>query len=284
MVVLFLVSGGVAEADKKIQDLIPNHEREHTACLTQMGGMVKVANGVALLAKSATDAERPELEKAAAALGKGSTAFTDYCNELGNLVTYLKDNSDAAYKSVEREIDTRVGKVSKLRREGKRLAEELGPLTRKMIPRIMKLPTAAAEPEKRTPVKFPSGRTVHLPVLAGSWKTSGTTITDVAEYEDKQTTATVTTRQLAGDCSEHKPLPTKEEPVADMEVQHDSVAWAVRYVRKEKSGAHAILMLCSPRRESAVLATIDLAPDTSALGGKLLTVGLEMLGAYELKP
>jgi hypothetical protein len=256
--------------------------------------MQKVATGVAALATAAADAERPALEKAAAALAKGSAAFADYCSELGALVGYLQANADATYKAVEREIDTRASKVSRLRREAKRAVGELGPLTRKMIPRIMKLPTAAPEPEHRTSVKFPSGRGVALPVLAGSWRTSGTATSDVAEYEDKLTTATVTTRQLAGDCVEHRTFVNEAEEFTELDVKTANIAWAVRYVRKEKSGSHVMMMACTPHRAPAagqptpttasLLAVVDVTPETSPLADKLLAVGLAMLAAHELKP
>jgi hypothetical protein len=293
-VLFILLTASTVAADKKLQELLPNYQREHGACTTQAGGMQKVATGVAALAKQASEADRPELEKAAAALAKGSMAFTEYCGELGGLIGYLQANADAVYKSVEREIDTRASKVSKLRREAKRLTEELGPLTRKMIPRITKLPTAAPEPEKRAQVKFPSGRAVALPVLAGSWKTSGTATSDVAEYEDKLTIATVTTRQLAGDCVDHRTFVKEAEEFTELDVKTANVAWAVRYVRKEKSGSHLMMMACMPRRPQAageppptmasLLAVVDLTPDTSPLADKLLTVGLAMLAAHELKP
>ncbi len=273
---LVVLAAGPAHADKRIQGLIPGYQREATACSRQSAGMQKVATGVATLARAAEDREKVELEKAAEVLAKGGAAVAEYCSEVGALVSYLKEHADDAYKTVEREIDGRASKTSRLRREAKRQIEELAPLTRKMIPRIMKLPTAAPEPEKRTPAKFPSGRSVELPVLSGAWRTSGTSLSDVVEYEDKQTTATLTTRSLPGACDEHRP-PNAD----DMEIDVKDFAWAVRLLRKEDSGAHLTMMACTPRRDRSVLAVVDVTPPTSALADKLLEVVLRMAAGYE---
>lgn len=275
---MVVVGSSTAHADKKIQDMVPGYDRELTGCQTQASGMQKVATGAATLAKTAEGTDKDELDKAAAALAKGSAAFTDYCTELAALKKFLEDNSAAAYKSVEREIDNRATKVSQLRRTAKKAADDLGPLTRKLIPRITKLPTVAPEPEKRMTAKFPSGRTVSLPLLSGSWKLGGTAISDVAEYADKTTAAVVTTRQLDGDCDQQKKSSLgmlKDAQLVDLEIK--DVAWAVRYVRREASGAHVMEMVCRPRSAGSALVVVDIRPDTTTLVDALTKVALDML-------
>lgn len=277
VLLLLCLASATADADKKIQDMTPGYDREHTACVSQSAGMQKIATGVATLAKTSPEAERPELEKAAAALAKGTVAFDEYCTELGGLVTFLKDQANVAYRSVEREIDTRATKVSRLRRDAKKQTEELAPLTRKMIPRIMSVRTAAAEPEKRTALKFPSGRSVEVPVLPGTWRATSTATGDVVEYADKDTTVVISTRLVAGDCGVHKSAIPKVEVT---EVDAKPAAWAVRYVQKETSGAHAVVLACVAVKDKSVLATGDIAPPNAALAAEIPKLVLRMAAAF----
>lgn len=275
---LLCLASAVAHADKKIQDLTPGYDREHTACVSQAAGMHKIANGTAALAKTAPEAERPELEKAAAALAKGTVAFDDYCTELGGLVAFLKDQAAAAYKAVEREIDTRATKVSRLRREAKKQTDELQPLTRKMIPRIMSVRTAVAEPEKRTTVKFPSGRSVDFPVMAGTWRASSSATGDTVEYADKESKLVISTRHVAGACDGHRSAIPKGEVT---NVDAKPAAWAVTYVQKEASGAHAVVLACVATGAKSVIATGDLTPPTAALAEAMPKLVLRMAAAFE---
>jgi hypothetical protein len=269
---------GTAHADKKIQDMIPGYDRESTACQSQSKGMQKIATGVATLAKTAPEPERPELEKAAAALAKGTAMFDDYCTELTSLVAYLKDQANASYKTVEREIDTRATKVSRLRRDAKKQTEELTPLTRKMIPRIMTVRTAPAEPEKRTTVKFPSGRSAEFPVMAGTWRATSTATGDSVEYADKDAKLVISTRQVAGSCDDHKSAIPKGDVT---EVEAKPAAWAVKYVRKEDSGAHAVVLACVATGTKSVIATGDLAPPNATLAEAMPALVLRMAAAFK---
>jgi hypothetical protein len=257
IVVVLLALAANAHADKKIQEFIPALEREHGACTSQVAGMLKVSNGATALAKVADATEKAELEKAAAALAKGHAAVADYCNELGALVTYLKDNADAAYKTVEREIDARHTKVGTLRREAKRVVEELTPLTRKMIPRIMKVPTGPPDAEKRTPAKFPSGRVIELPVLAGTWRFSGNANSDIAEYSDAKGTASVTTRHFGGDCAAYRKSLKDATNLKDLP-KSGNTTWAISYSRSEQSGGHEMIVLCAPDGAQSMLAIGDI--------------------------
>ncbi len=275
---LLCLASTAAHADKKIQDMTPGYDREHTACVSQSAGMRKIANGTATLAKTAPEAERPELEQAAATLAKGTVAFDDYCTELGGLVGFLRDQAAAPYKTVEREIDTRATKVSRLRREAKKQTDELAPLTRKMIPRIMSVRTAATEPDKRTTVKFPSGRSVDFPVMAGTWRAASSATGDTAEYADKESKITLSTRQVAGACDDHR----SAIPKADVtEVDAKPAAWAVTYVQKEASGAHAVVLACVATGTKSVIATGDLTPPNAALAEAMPKLVLRMAATFE---
>jgi hypothetical protein len=276
-----------ARADKRITDLIPGLEREHTACTGQVNGMTRIANGAAELAKSATGPDREELEKDAAALAKGLASFKEYCDDVGTMVAYLKDNANAAYKAVEREIDTRDNKVRALRAAGKKLVEELAPTTRKLIPKIAQRPKPVIE-EKRTAVKFPSGRTVELPSLPGTWRLSGSSILDSAEYNDKATSATVTARTFnAASCDQQKKAlagRSDVDQIVDVDVAKDTgVTWSVRYTKRDKP-PRLVQVMCAPTKTGGVLATADLVPaDQTALADDLARVMLRMI-ATQLDP
>ena len=277
-----------ASADKKIQGLIPQLEREHAGCVTQTSGLLKVATGATALAKTLEGTERDEVVADADRLTKGHAAFVEYCAEVASLVTYLKENSAAAYRSVEREIDTRDNKLRKLRREGKRLLEDLQPITRKMIPRIARVPTAAVD-EKRTPGKFPSGRTVDLPALAGTWRLSGTAKDDEVAYSDKTVVANLDVRSVTVPCTDQrKALEAKPdiEQLTDLVVPRASeVSFAVRYLRREQPGAqaHLIITMCVARPNGGISAFAFINPATSKIADDITKLMLRMLVAYEPK-
>jgi hypothetical protein len=277
-----------ARADKKIQELIPGLERESTSCQTQVRGLTKVAGGAAALAKLA-GADKAELEADADRLAKGLVSYSEYCTDVGAFVAFLKDSSNAAYRTVEKEIDARDNKVRKLRRDAKKLMEELEPITRKMIPRMTRIATTPVPEIKSTPGKFPSGRVVELPNLPGQWRLGGTAATDTASYDDKKLSASVTTRPFTGATCEQqrKAIDGKQPPeqLVDVDVPKEAgTAWAIRYVRREKAGgAHGITTLCVQRGTGGVLAIADVTPETAPVVADMTKLALRMLAAQTPK-
>lgn len=202
---------GTSVADKKLQQLAPGFAREAQTCATQVSGLRKVQTGSATLAATLSPDDKTALDKDLATLAAGLASVEAYCTEVTALVAFLATNADAAYRSVEKELDVRDNTVRKLRKTSKQTLALLQPITRRWIGRI-----AAAQAQKpdvvdpRTPGKFPSGRAVLLPPLGGAWKLSGTGANDLAEYTDKAWAATVFVRPFSGATCEQqqRALPT----------------------------------------------------------------------------
>ena len=282
---LVLAIEGRAHADKRIQDLIPGFQTEANGCEVQGNGLAKVATGAEALAKAATGAEREELERDLARLAAGVTVFRDYCGQVGALVAFLQQHAQDSYRSVEREIDTRDNALRKARRDARKLVEELQPITRKLIGRMAVRPTAADEPG--TPGKFPSGRAIELPRIGGSWRLSGTSTSDTADYTDKTVTASVTSRAAAGGCDDQrKALAARtDDKLTELEPAKDPpIAWSVRYTRRDKTTARLAGAMCAPTKTGHVLATADVAPaDRTAIADQLAKLMVRMI-AVQLAP
>jgi hypothetical protein len=286
--------GGTAHADKKIQDLKPDFVHEVAGCQVQASGITKVLAGATELAKTAEPAETAELEADVDQLTQGLARVKEHCDEVAAMVAFLDASAAASYRSVEREIDTRYNKIVKLRAASKKTVEELQPTTRKLIPRITRRPESAAPEPRRIPGKFPSGRSVDLPVLAGTWQLSGSKAIDTADYREappKQPaiTASATTRPFSGGtCDEQRKaigLRAGAEPVVDLDLagaKQLGVAWGVRYTRREPTTAHLVSVLCVPGQDGGLLATADVVPaERSALADELAALLLRMLAAQK---
>jgi hypothetical protein len=258
-------------------------------CAVQTSGLAKVATGAAALVKTAEAGEREELERDAERLGKAAAQVKEYCDAVGEMVTFLQANADTPYRKVERDIDARDNKVRKMRTDAKKLLEEIQPIVKKTIPRIAARRAAAPAEERTTPGKFPSRRAIELPNLPGSWRLSGSAITDTAEYTDKAATASVTARQFtAATCEQQKKATLARgdaTDVADLTVPKDAgVEWGVRYTRKDAKAAHAIIAMCAPTKSGGILAVADVAPaDQAAVAAEIGKLVLRMIAA-QLKP
>ena len=198
LAVVVVLVAGTAVADKKIQQLTPGFEREAQTCATQVSGLEKVQTGSTTLAPTLSPQDKATLDKDLEALAAGLTAVKSYCTEVTGLVEFLKANAAAPYKSVEKELDTRDNTVRKLRKDSKKTIEAMQPITRRWIGKIAQAQTQRPDPgAKATPGKFPSGRAVELPPMAGQWKLSGEKQSDDVEYVDKTWTANVFVRSFS---------------------------------------------------------------------------------------
>jgi hypothetical protein len=290
---LIICSTATAWADAKIQGFIPGLERELAGCRGQQSGNDKVTARAAAYVKTAEgdkSAGRParssaegdaksidmaEAERDAAALASGAAKYAEYCNEVAGFVDYLKEQAKVPYKTVEREIDTRDNKLRTLRREAKKQVEELAPLTRKWIAKVV--PPVAAVDDKRTPGKFPSGRTIDLPALPGTWKVGGSKTTDSVEYRDKAVTASISTSPLTGTCEDRRGQAMKNPnnlDLVDVAVAKDAgITWAMRYTRKQAAPV-AIVEMCG--EAGKVVAFAEVAPATTPLVDDFTKVMLRM--------
>ena len=289
VVALGLVLAGTAVADKKIVDLTPGFERELRACEMQEGGLAIVLGKTrAFVATNPPD--KAELDKDIERLANGHAAVDAYCTAVRDLVAFLKEHANEAYKAVQKDLDARDAVVRKLRREGKKALEELAPVTRKLIPKVT---ARVPQIEERKPTgKFPSGRVVELPaVTGGAWKLGGNAVTDVAEYATANVTVTVTTRPFTNaTCDQQRKLfvaKAGDEPIADLALSPAAkaidVQWAWRYVRRDQT-PHMLTMMCVPVGTGGFVAIADMTPpDQLALADEMAKLMVTMLALQRPK-
>jgi hypothetical protein len=278
MVAAVLAVGvGTAHADKQLDDLRTMYKKEAAGCTRSRDGLVKVVDGATELAKSIAEAEKADLDKDLATLTKGLETVKAYCAELDAVNGVLEANPTAKYKTLEKDLDERDNKIRKLRAASKKILASTEPITRKLVPKInaARVSAPAPAPEKRTPAKFPSGRTIDLPSLPGQWKVTGSTATDTAEYVEKTITATVQTRSFAhATCEQQRRVATTTDDanIADVEIAGDTkaFAWIVSFQRK----GHAMQTGCVTVGDGGIVATFDLSvidqPKLTAEMSKLL--------------
>jgi len=288
---VMIALAGTAHADKKVQGFKSDFVHEAAGCQVQTNGITRVLAGATALANTAEPAERDELEHDIDQLTRGLAQEKEYCDEVAAMVAFLDANANASYRSVERELDARYSKIVKLRAAAKKVAEELQPTTRKLIPRMARR-TEPAEP-KRAPGKFPSGRSVELPALAGTWQLSGTSTTDTADYREVSPKlpaiiASATTRPLSGaTCDQQRKALARDEAatVVDLDLPRAKqlgIAWAARYTHREQTTAHLVSVVCVPGKDTSLLATADVVPaERSELADELVKLMLRMIAAQK---
>ncbi len=298
LVMIVTVSlAGTAHADRKLQSFKPDFVREAAGCQVQASGLTKVLAGATELAKSGEPAERAELARDGELLAAGLAVVKEHCDEVAAMIAFIDANATAPYRSVASELDARYKKIVKLRAASKKTTEELQPTTRKLIVRIARRPPPAAPEPKRIPGKFPSGRSVELPALAGTWRLSGSSSTDTADYSEAPPkgpaiTASATARPFAGaTCDQQRKallVRADAEQLVDLDLpgaKELGVAWSARYTRREQTTAHLVTVLCVPGQSGGRLATADVVPaDRSALADQLAKLLLRMLAAQKPAP
>lgn len=288
VIAVLLAATVTAHADKKIQGMTPGFSKELSGCQVEVRGLSRMVEGATNLLATLAGTERDELEKDLAALTAASTTMTSYCTEVEGMVKFLEANAAAAYKSVEKEIDTRDNAVRKLRKGAKKATADVAPITRKLIPRLKRTPapdpTVAAKP---APTAFPSKREVVLPKLGdGAWAVSGSATSDIATYKDKVGTASVTTRPFEkASCDQQRKAfaERSDTPAADLEVPDDAkklgVAWSSRLATRKP--VHALLAMCIERGMGGVMATVDIVPpDRKTLDAELTKLMVAMLAVH----
>jgi len=266
---------GRAAADAKIAALITGYEKEAGSCKIHLDGVTKVKTGAESLPDAAADVET---------LTKGQAAVQAYCEELSNTLELLRADPNATYKSLERQLDDHDNKIRKLRQSSKVALDELAPVIQRLIPKINARVAAEPPVEKHAPGKFPSGRSVELPSLPGTWKVSGTAATDIVEYTEGKVDATVTVRPFsAATCDQQrKSLAGKADHLDDVAATDAAkqlkLAWYVSYTQK----ARVYQVACvAGKKDGGWLATID-APIDAKL--PLGTVMARMLTSQMAQP
>lgn len=229
--VLVLSLATTASADKKIQGMTPGFQREAQTCATQVSGLRKVQTGAASLAPTLSPEDRTALDKDLEALKAGLVGVEAYCTAVTELVAFLEASKDAAYKSVEKELDTRDNAVRKLRKESKKIIETTAPITRRWIGRIAQNQVQRPAEVKPKPTAFPSGRSAVLPNLGkGTWKVEGHKSQDLASYVEGDRTATVMVSSFQTSDCEAARTTLKSSPLADAltRVEGLELAWHVQ--------------------------------------------------------
>jgi hypothetical protein len=289
---VMLAAGGTAHADQKLSSYKPEFVREAAGCQVQVNGLARVVSGATDLAKTAEAAERAELERDLEQVTAGLALEKEYCDEVAGMIAFIDANAATPYKKTEVELDGRYKKILKLRASTKKMLEDLQPTTRKLIPKLGRRPPPAPTEPKLVPGKFPSGRIADLPALGGTWRLSGSSTTDTADYREAPAkappiTASATTRSFTGGtCDVQRKallLRGDAEQLADLPLpgaKEAGVAWALRFTRREESATHLVSVLCVPGATGGVLATADVVPaDQTALSDHLAKLLLRMLAA-----
>jgi hypothetical protein len=283
---------GTALADQKLVSFKPDFVREVKGCEVQVNGLQLVLAGATELAKTAEPAERAGFTRDVEQVTAGLSVVKGYCDEVAGMIAFIDANAAAPYQKIAPELDARYKKIVKLRVDSKKASEDLQPTTRRLIPMMARHPQPAAAAPKRTPAKFPSGRTVELPALGGAWRLSGSGATDTADYSETPAKgpaimARATTRVFSGGtCEEQRQallVRADAEQLASLELpgaKEAGAAWGVRYTRREQAIAHLVSVLCAPGKGGGVLATADVVPaDRAALADELAQLLVRMLAA-----
>lgn len=262
--ILLLATASSALADKKTQAMKPGFVKEMAACQIEIRGRAKVISGATTLLSTLEGPDKEALDKDLQQLTAGQATIIAYCAEVEALVAFLDASATASYRSVEKELDERDNKVRTQRRAAKKLVVEMTPITRALIPRLKRLPTPTVE-DKRTASKFPSGRSVVLPALRGTFSLSGSATTDSVEYVDSTASAKVSTRTFdnATCDQQRKALAAKSTQITELEVPEAGkaagVAWSVRFTQEDKI-PHLVQVACIGRKDGGVVATADVQP------------------------
>ncbi len=260
----------------------PGFVKEVAACQIEVRGRAKMITGATALLATLEGSEKDALDKDLQQLTAGQATISAYCSEVEALVAFLEANAAASYKSVEKELDERDNKVRAQRKAAKKLVAELTPITRALIPRLKRVPTPAAS-ETRAASKFPSGRSVVLPALSGTFSLSGSTTTDTVDYVEKTASAKVSTRTFdTATCDQQrKALSAKSPLITELEVPETSkaagVVWSVRFTQEDKI-PHLVQVACIARKNGGVVATADVQPAANrALADEVGTLMFAML-------
>jgi len=242
-----LLATSTAAADGKTKELAQGYTKELAACHTRSDGVTKVTTGAQALVDGGETQYTADLEQ----LHTGLTQIQAYCSELDATLQLLAD-PNASYKALEHQLDEHDNKIRKLRQSSKQAVDALAPVMTKLIPAINER-GARVEPtvKKKTPIKFPSGRTIDAPPLPGTWKASGTPTSDVVEYTEGKSGATVTVRAVDGSCADRK----KDLPRSAVDMTAPAkLAWYVAYekdTRRVHTGCRAAA------KAGSVIAIID---------------------------
>lgn len=280
-----LLAAGSVHADKRIQGMTPGFQKEMSACQIEVRGLARLVTGTTTLVATLQGAERDAVSADLTALTAASTTLASYCAEVEGMVKFLEDNATVAYRSVEKDLDTRDNTIRKLRKQAKKATADVAPVTRRLIPRIKRTPDAPPPPKADT-TEFPSKRKVVLPKLGdGAWSVGGSATSDTATYKDKLGTASVTTRPFdKASCDQQRTAFAERGDAGAVELEVSAegkalgVQWSARVATRKP--VHGLLAMCVERGMGGVMVTADIVPaDRKTLDADLDRLMVAMLAA-----
>lgn len=268
-----------AHADKASDAAIASYQRELDACEMRRDGFDMVVKGTRqLLAQAPPDADA--VGKDLAKLEAGLATYVDYCGELGAVLALLHDGKSA--------LAPHDAKVKQLRAPAQRLVGQLEPITKRLVPRFdfgpdgKKLKIGVHSLADKKSAKFPSGRTLELPVANGTWKLTGTDKEDTAMYTDKGSRATLWSKPVKASCKDAleqtraKAAPEELGEVDNADARQLGVAWYVQYARRDGATPHLFQAMCLERGGAGYVVTADLqSPDKPPSAGDKFTLSLD---------
>lgn len=240
-------------ADTKTKELARDYERELTGCQARADGAARVTNGTQAL----VDAGQAQHAADLATLRGGLAQLQAYCAELIATLGLLTADPNASYRSIERKLDDHDNKIRKFRQGSKKVLDDLAPVISRMIPQINARNDASAPPEKRVRVRFPSGRAIGAPVLAGTYRASGGDAVDVIEYAEAKLSVMITAKLVAATTCEQQRRALTAKDASDVSptdaTRSLGLAWYVAYTRDPRW----FHVACRDTKGGAMVATLD---------------------------
>ena len=241
-----------AGADSKTKELAVGYEKEAAACRTRSDGLLKATTGTEALVGEGKKEYEADLGTLRASLAQVQA----YCGELAATLALLNADANASYRSLERRLDEADNRIRKLRQNTKKVLEDVAPVIGRMVPVINARVGGTAPSVKRAPIKFPSGRAIDAPALAGTYKVWGSAAVDTVEYTEGKAVATINVRAIANStCDAQKKAVTSKLDVAPTEATRPlELAWYVASANDKRR----LRVACRAGKDgSAVVATID---------------------------
>lgn len=234
-------ASATAFADARTRELQTGYQKELAACKRSADGVTRVVTG--------TESLGAEYASDLATLKAGQTRVQAFCTELDTTLALIAD-PNASYKALERQLDEHDNTIRKLRKDSKAALDAIGPTMAKMIPLVNAKAGTADPAVKKTPLKFPSGRSVDAPGLSGSWRVSGSTANDIAEYTEGKQAATLSVKQIEQSCADRR---TSLPKAAVDQPPPQKLAWYVAY----ETDARRIHQGCRAVPQGSLLVTLD---------------------------
>ena len=252
MLALCVASVPVA-ADSRTKELARDYEKELAACQARADGATRVTTGTAAL----VDAGQTQYAADLTTLRAGLAQLQAYCAELIATLDLLGADPSASYRSLERKIDDHDNRIRKFRQVSKKVLDDLSPVFARMIPQINARSEAPAPAAKQVHVKFPSGRAIDAPALAGTFRVSGSEAIDIVEYQEAKLSVTVSAKLVAATTCEQQRRALAAKDARDVSATDATrplgLAWYIAYT-KDSRWFH---VACRAAGSGALIAMLD---------------------------